>query len=450
MSRPNIVVFFSDQQRYDSLGCNGQALDVTPNLDALAKIGVNFSKAYTVQPVCGPARAMLQTGQYPTELGCFKNGISLPKDRRTVAVRLREAGYRVGYVGKWHLASDHGGFNCETGPIPLERRGGYNDYWMASDILEFTSHGYGGYVHDYYGNKVEFSGYRPDCVTDYALNYLQQRSPDEAEPFFLFISPIEPHHQNDHDQFEGPRGSKERFAAYDKPDDLNPGEGDWEKQYPDYLGCCNALDRNVGRVLQVLKDRGLFDNTIFIYTSDHGCHFKTKIQDVVPGGFDDYKRNCYENTIHIPMLISGPGFSGGRTEDSLVSLLDIPKTIVTLAQGDASGMRGDSLQWLVSDRSMRERKKDVYIQISESFLGRALRTEQYTYCVYDPDKDPNKESQSNTYRERFLFDNYEDPAQKVNLIQDPDYAELRKRLRARLAVLAEEAGDGKVSIKEAI
>jgi len=448
MKRPNIVMFFSDQQRFDSLGCNGQALDVTPNLDALAKEGINYSKAYTVQPVCGPARAMLQTGLYPSELGCFKNGVSLPRDRHTLAVRLREAGYRVGYVGKWHLATDHGGFNCETGPIPLERRGGYNDYWMASDILEFTSHGYGGYVHDSYGNKVEFSGYRPDCITDYALNYIRQRSPEDEAPFFLFISQIEPHHQNDHNQFEGPLGSKEKFAGYTKPADLNPGEGDWERQYPDYLGCCNALDRNVGRVLDVLKERGLYDNTVFIYTSDHGCHFKTKVKDAVPGGFDDYKRNCYENTIHIPMMISGPGFSGGRLENNLVSLMDIPKTILTLAQGDTSGMRGDSLQDLASGLSKGGQKKDIYIQISESFLGRALRTERYTYCVYNPDKNPNKEYLTDSYTERFLFDNKEDPAQKVNLVKDPAHAKLREDLRARLIVLAEEAGEGRIRIQE--
>ena len=122
MKRPNIVVFLSDQQRFDTLGCNGQRLDVTPNLDAMARQGVNFTRAYTAQPVCGPARAMLQTGLYPAEIGCFRNGISLPRGRRTLALRMREAGYRVAYVGKWHLATDHGGEDYETGAP--DHRGG--------------------------------------------------------------------------------------------------------------------------------------------------------------------------------------------------------------------------------------------------------------------------------------------------------------------------------------
>jgi uncharacterized sulfatase len=447
--RPNVVVFFSDQQRFDTLGCNGQSLDVTPNLDILAGEGINYTKAYTAQPVCGPARAMLQTGLYPTELGCFRNGISLPQDRRTLAMRMREAGYRVAYVGKWHLATDHDGFDCERGPIPMERRGGYDDYWMASDILEFTSHGYGGYVHDGYGNKVEFSGYRPDCVTDYALHYLDQRSAAEEKPFFIFISLIEPHHQNDHDRFEGPDGSREKFGAFVPPADLVPGEGDWEKQLPDYLGCCNALDANLGRVVAKLKERNLYEDTLLIYTSDHGCHFKTKIGDCSPGGFDDYKRNCYENTVHIPMLIRGPGFLGGKRESGMASLLDIPRTIVTAAGADASGMRGDPLQDLAPDGANAGWKREVYIQISESYLGRALRTPRYTYCVYDPSRNPNAQSSSESYIERFLFDNEADPAQKRNLVDDPELEGLRAGLRARLVELAKDAGEGDIAIAAA-
>ena len=447
--RPNIVMFFSDQQRHDTLGCNGQSLDVTPNLDILAKEGINYTRAYTAQPVCGPARAMLQTGLYPTELGCFRNGISLPQDRYTLARRMRDAGYRVAYVGKWHLASDHGGFSCETGPVPKERRGGYDDYWMVSDILEFTSHGYGGYVHDAYGNRVEFSGYRPDCITDYALHYLDQRSASEEKPFFIFVSQIEPHHQNDRDRFEGPEGSREKFAGFVPPADLEPGVGDWEKQLPDYLGCCNALDANLGRVVAKLKERGLYEDTLLIYTSDHGCHFKTKVGDRTPGGFDDYKRNCYENTVHIPMIISGPGFRGGRKVEEMVSLLDIPKTIVTAAGADPSGMRGDPLQLVAEREPAADWKEDVYIQISESFLGRAIRTRRYTYCVYDPTKNPNREASSTFYVERFLFDNESDPAQKRNLIGDPSLDGLRAELRARLVALAMDAGEGEIAIAPA-
>ena len=105
--KPNIVFIFSDQQRYDTLGCYGQQLEVTPNIDKLASEGVVFENAFTMQPVCGPARASLQTGKYATEVECFVNGIALPLEEKTMAHYLKNEGYNVGYVGKWHLASDN-------------------------------------------------------------------------------------------------------------------------------------------------------------------------------------------------------------------------------------------------------------------------------------------------------------------------------------------------------
>ncbi|MFW6133809.1 MAG: sulfatase-like hydrolase/transferase, partial [Planctomycetota bacterium] len=106
MSRqPNILVFFTDQQRWDTCGCYGQPMEVTPNLDRMAAEGARFDLAFTCQPVCGPARAAIQTGKYPTEIGCHTNHRMLPTDETTIAHRLRDAGYEVGYIGKWHLAS---------------------------------------------------------------------------------------------------------------------------------------------------------------------------------------------------------------------------------------------------------------------------------------------------------------------------------------------------------
>ena len=158
--RPNIVFYFSDQQRWDTLGCYGQRLDVTPNLDALAAGGTRYENAFTCQPVCGPARACLQTGRYATEIGCEINGFALPFGRvKTLAQCFNEAGYATGYVGKWHLATDRlAGIDYEQSAIPAERRGGYKDYWMAADVLEFTSHGYNGYVYNADNERVPFMG----------------------------------------------------------------------------------------------------------------------------------------------------------------------------------------------------------------------------------------------------------------------------------------------------
>ena len=225
MKRRNIVFYFSDQQRWDTLGCYGQKLPVTPHLDELAREGTRFENAFTCQPVCGPARACLQSGMYATQTGCYRNDIELPLDIHPLATHFRQAGYETAYVGKWHLASNENKGLCyATKAVPEERRGGYLDYWMAADVLEFTSHGYNGYVYDGQGQKHEFVGYRADCINNYAIDFLHQRT--REDPFFLFISQIEPHHQNDHHRFEGPDGSKRRFAGYEVPGDLVGTQGE--------------------------------------------------------------------------------------------------------------------------------------------------------------------------------------------------------------------------------
>ena len=144
--KPNIIFYFSDQQRWDTAN-----RFVMPNLMSLADDGVEFENSYTCQPVCGPARACLQTGVYATQNGSYKNGIPLNDKIKPLAEYFNEAGYETVYIGKWHLASDLVpgiGFHCEKSAVPKEKRGGYKDFWRAADVLESTSHGYDGYVFD--------------------------------------------------------------------------------------------------------------------------------------------------------------------------------------------------------------------------------------------------------------------------------------------------------------
>ena len=115
-SRPNVIVFFTDQQRWDTTGVHGCPLDLTPNFDRVAQEGTLAAHAYTCQPVCGPARSCFQTGQYATKTGCYRNGIPLPADAKTLGHYFRDAGYRTGYIGKWHLA--------DRDPVPADQRGG--------------------------------------------------------------------------------------------------------------------------------------------------------------------------------------------------------------------------------------------------------------------------------------------------------------------------------------
>jgi arylsulfatase A-like enzyme len=471
-SKPNIIFILSDQQRWDTLGCYGQPLEVTPNLDRMAEDGVRFTHTFSCQPVCGPVRSALQTGKYPTETGCFRNAIALPQNEKTIAHYLSEAGYTVGYIGKWHLASTSQGLHhtldstpesdadleahYESSPIPPERRGGYEDYWMAADVMEFTSHGYGGFVFDKEMDRVDFTGYRADALTDFALEYIENGGGRAAgqSPFFLFLSFVEPHHQNDRHHYEGPAGSKERFKDFLSPPDLEGKPGDWKEEYPDYLGCCEALDRNVGRILEKLEELCLDENTLILYASDHGSHFRTRNRDLEENCYDDYKRSCHEASIHVPLIARGPGFEGGRTVERLVSLIDLPTTLLKAAGIERpAGMHGRYLQDIAADTgtggdpASSEWQDEVFVQISESQVGRAIRTKKWKYSVRARGVSGIDNPGSDAYTEDYLYDLEADPWESKNLVEDPAYEEVRSFLAGRLKERMKEAGELPPQIK---
>jgi arylsulfatase A-like enzyme len=435
---PNILFVFSDQQRWDTVGCYGEntlgrALNLTPNLDAVAAEGVRFQHAFSPQPLCGPSRACLQSGLYATQTGCWRNNRALPLDAVTLPRLLKPAGYQTGYIGKWHLASDGERLNLRTKAVPLESRGGYDEFWLASDALEFTSHGYDGHLFDAAMNQVDFppGRYRVDALTDYAIDFLQKR--DKARPFFLFLSYLEPHHQNDHSHFEGPTGSKERYKNYPVPGDLEGKDGDWREEMPDYLGCCAKLDESVGRLRRTLETLGIAESTLVVYTSDHACHFRTRE--------GEYKRSCHENSIHVPLIIRGPGFRGGRVQQELVSLIDLPRTLLAAAHQVAPAkMQGRPLQDLVQSQE-KEWRNEVFVQISESHIGRAIRTPQWKYSVRAPETNVDGHGGSKVYVEDFLYRLDTDPYERTNSAAAPAHADTRVQLRARLVARMLEAGE---------
>lgn len=415
--QPNIIFYFSDQQRWDTVNET-----VTPNLMKLADEGVLFENSFTCQPVCGPARACLQTGQYATQCGCCFNGVPLPKNTKPLAAYFNEAGYETAYVGKWHLASDRFpgvGIHCEKTAIPKDMQGQYKDWWRAADVLEFTSHGYDGYVFDSDGKQIDFKGYRADCINDFALEYLDQKTSDK--PFFMFVSHIEPHHQNDHHCYEGPKETVPQYKNYPIPDDLSFLPGNYRKMYPDYIAAINRLDENVGRLIAKLKEKGLYENTIIIYTSDHGSHFKTRNAE--------YKRSCHDSATHTPLIIAGGSFSSGKKEDCLVSLIDLPPTLLELAGIPIpQSFSGKSIVPMLSGKNKRD---CVFMQISESQCGRAIRTQKYKYSVRSLGSGLTKHK-SKVYFEDYLYDLENDPCEKVNLIKKAEYEEVRKNLRKML------------------
>lgn len=433
--QPNIVFYFSDQQRWDTVNET-----VTPNLLDLADEGVLFENSYTCQPVCGPARACLQTGQYATQCGCYWNGISLPDTVKPLAEYFNEAGYETAYVGKWHLASDRYpniGVHCEKTAVPKERQGGYQNWWRAADVLEFTSHGYDGYVFDADGNRLDFKGYRADCINDFALAYLEQKTSDK--PFFLFVSQIEPHHQNDHHRYEGPTEVVPKYKDYPIPKDLSFLEGDYREMYPDYIAAIDSLDKNVGRLVEKLKEKGLYENTVIIYTSDHGSHFKTRNAE--------YKRSCHDSSIHTPLIIRGGPFSGGVRDDRLVSLIDLPPTLLDLAGIPIpDSFSGKSL---VQELQNGQERDCVFMQISESQCGRAIRTKEYKYAVRAVGSGMVRHK-AKVYFEDYLYDLKKDPIEKENLIQAPEYKAVRARLRDMLIREMLAAGEAKPRILPAL
>ncbi len=423
--QPNVLVVLTDQQRPDSCGVFGQRLDVTPVLDELAGTGVAFDHALTVQPVCGPARAALQTGRYPTEVGCWRNGLSLPRGVPTLADRLAELGYWTGYVGKWHLASDRGpgrprgrvSARFERRPVPPDRRGGYRDAWAAADALEHTSGPMGGHVFDEQGRRVPLTGYRVDAVTDLAIDRLRRV---DDRPFLLWVSYLEPHHQNNRLRVVGPPGEAARFRDFDRPGDLPAWRGDWRWNYPEYLAACASIDRNLGRLLEELRSSGRLADTIVVFTSDHGTHFRTRNAE--------YKRSPHDASIRVPLVVAGPGFRGGLRRDDLVSHLDLLPTLVAAAGGSDPALDGRPLQ-APGDRD------DVLVQISESMIGRALRTRTHTIGVAAATRRPldgHRHPAAASYRVTHLYDNVTDPRQQRNLARDPAHAGVRRELATRL------------------
>lgn len=423
----NIIFYFSDQQRWDTVN-----EEVTPNLMKLADEGVLFENSFTCQPVCGPARSCLQSGMYATETGCYTNGIALPQDITPLAEYFNRAGYQTAYIGKWHLGSDKYpgiGVHCEKTAIPKDRQGKYQ-YWRAADCLEFTSHGYDGYAFDGDGNKIDFTGYRADCINDFALEFLDKREKDK--PFFLFVSQLEPHQQNDRNCFEGYKETIEKYKDYPLPDDLTFLKGDYKEMYPDYISAINRLDYNVGKLVAKLKQQGIYEDTIIIYTSDHGCHFKTRNME--------YKRSCHESSIHTPLIIKGGGFEGGKRDNRLVSLIDLPPTMLSMAGiKTPPNYKGYDLTKETDDPETR--RKCVFMQISESQCGRAVRTDRFMYSVKDLNPTGYLHENSKVYFEDYLYDLKKDPIEKHNLVKDPKYAHVRRELKYLLLEEIRKAGE---------
>ena len=226
---------------------------------------------------------------------------------------------------------------------------------------------------------------------------------------------------------------KEKYANYVLPEALKLPGSNAREEYPDYLGQCASLDENLGRLVAKLKEKGLYEKTVILYASDHGSHFRTRNRDVHLNGYDDYKRSCHDGCLHVPLVIAGGPFCGGKSVDALVSTASLPKTILALAGVDVGdAMIGENLLDVVQNRNP-ERPNEVFAQISESRVGRCIRTAEYTYSVYAPGVNGGEAAGAELYADDFLYDLRADPFQLCNVVSEPAYAKVKQELRQRLA-----------------
>lgn len=451
--QPNVVIFFTDQQRWDCSSLHGNPLDLMPNFDRLAQQQTHLANCFTCQPVCGPARSCLQTGQYATTTGVWRNGFSLPKDRPNLATCFNEAGYHTGYIGKWHLASvKHS--DGVGGIVPKDMRGGYKQ-WLGVEAMEFSVHEYKTVLYDDDDNEVVLPGYRSDAVADAGIRFINEH---QDKPFFLTMSFIEPHHQNDKDDYPAPDGYRECYTGKWCPPDLaalpayattqgqtgqaNYGHvgGTTQQHLGGYYGMVKRLDEGFGRVCDALKSLGLMENTIVMFISDHGCHFKTRNSE--------YKRSCHESSIRVPSLLAGPGFEGKGRFPGLVSLVDLPPTLLDACDIPVPAtMQGHSLM-----PQLRGQKSDwqeeVFVQISESHIGRAVRTKRWKYAVESSKQDEDGKGGSSRYTEVFLYDLHHDPYELCNLINQQSHDKVRAVMRERLLRKMRDAGEAMSEIVE--
>jgi arylsulfatase A-like enzyme len=453
--RPNILIIIADQFRWDFVGANGlNPMGVTPNLDAMAQRGVCMQNAVTNQPLCSPSRACLFTGLYATETGVYTLQPGLRPDAITLATILRGEGYTANYIGKWHLAPNTTKKPESWGFVPPENRGGFLDLWEGANVLEWTSHPYEGTIWDGDGKPMHFKDiYRVNYLTDLAVRFLKER---HEKPFLLVVSQLEPHFQNDANAFLPPKGYIERYQNPFVPKDLRFFPGDWQAQLPGYYGDCKAIDESVGTLLKTLAEENLEDDTIVMFISDHGCHFRTRNAE--------YKRSPHESSIHIPLILQGPGLNQSRRVRELVSMVDVTPTLLEAVGAAVPGsMHGHSFLPLINQTEAREKwRNEAFVQISQAMVARALRTDQWTYCVADPKANGQRDPSSTHYQEYQMYNLAADPHQLLNLAgrKDPprlvhfdgerSLPEVAAHLRERLIARMVEAGEAAPQIEPAI
>ena len=391
--RPNVLYVFSDMQRAYSMGCYGDANARTPILDAFAKQGARLDAAISNTPVCCPYRACLMSGQYAHRHNVMANGSEFRPTVPTIAQTFRAAGYETGYAGKWHIFPPKDAKDPTYGFPPAKTE-------------------YGVYIKDR----------QPEHTTEVALKFIAEKSEGQA-PWLFFVSWIPPHQP-----YEAPPGYAEHFPHVAIPPNVPAGAAtDYaRKNLPDYYGMIESLDVEFGRILQALDKAGVAEDTIVVFSSDHG--------DMIGSHGLEAKRWPYEESARIPFLIRYPrAIKPGAVIADPVSSVDFYPTLAGLAGLKApAGVDGADFSPLFRGETAKPPRNYVYLAMPYSYVvwpgWRALRTREYMYARV---KD----------KPWLLFDVANDPWEMRNLVEDPAKKQLVRELDDRLSDAMRKTGD---------
>jgi len=425
--QPNILFVLTDQMRSTAMGCVGVEKISTPNLDRLAAEGTRFTNSVANCPSCAPARATLFTGLHTLSHRVVNNELRVKNDGPTFAGALRDNGYKCGYIGKWHL--DGGPWTAFTPPGP--RRLGFDDYWAVANCTH-------DYMHSFYYTdepKPHFiNGYEPIHQTDLAIDYMKAKAQAD-DPFFLVLSWGTPH-----DPY---REMPADLLARYKPEDVEcmetnslyvPSEIRRAKReiLAGYYAHIMALDEQLGRLEQQLKTQGLYENTIVVFTSDHG--------DMLGNQNQFFKSQPWRESVGIPLLMRWPGhIAAGRVTDGPISHIELTASLIGMTGTTVpADMEGDDLSpFVLGDESAAPDSvfinfaPNVHIIPAPPFRG--VVTRGYTYA----------ESPDGPW---LLYDDKADPFQRENLItwsnrDNPAIVALQQELHGKLADWLERTHD---------
>lgn len=444
--KPNVLFIIADDLNVSALGAYGNKVMTTPAIDQLAKEGVLFKRAYSQFPVCGPSRASLMFGYYPsaTETYGYVSGREqVGQSRFSMAQWFKENGYYTARVGKiFHMGIPidvETGSNGEDDPDSwTERFNSQGPEWQSEGKAELVQNNPDGAIERKGGNVmtiVQATGddlVQADAKT--AQKAIELIRDHKDKPFFLAVGFVRPH---------VPFVAPERyFADYPWAQIVPPvvAENDWadipkaginyvtsqnaqmdnthkKKAIAGYYASVSFVDDQVGKILKSLKREGIDKNTIVVFVSDHGFHL----------GEHDYwmKVSLLEESVQVPMIIKAPGTKAGTTE-SFAELVDLYPTLSALSGLQIpKNIQGKSLVPVLNDKNYQV--KETVFSVSKNGSAYLLRTDRWSYIQYGQQAEEGAE----------LYDMYQDPKQYTNLAKDPIYADtllmLQNQLKDKLA-----------------